>query len=99
MAQRRFDALAPADREALKTAAAKLAGRIDDAGDSQEAQLVDRLFEKQGLKRVPVSPEFRKEFLEAARQAREQLAAVPAELVSKVLGWLADYRAERPAAR
>ena len=54
------------------------------------------VFEKQGLKHVPVSDTFRAEYFAAARAARERLGdkLVPRALMEHVLALLADYRAE-----
>jgi hypothetical protein len=58
-----------------------------------------KLFERQGLKRVPVDGDFRNEFYESARTARSALDAktVPPSLIGHVLDLLADYRAEQRA--
>jgi len=98
MSQRAFDALPLDDRAVVAAAAAKLSARVDDVGRELDATLLDRLFEKQGLKRLVPDEGFVSEFLEDARRAREKLDAhtVAPELISKVLTWLADYRAEHP---
>jgi TRAP-type C4-dicarboxylate transport system substrate-binding protein len=93
--QRSFDAIAPLDREAMKAAAAKLAVRTEDQGAAQEEPLIDTLFPKQGLKLMRATPQFRTEFLEAARRARDDLGEqLPRELVERVLSWLGDLRAD-----
>jgi TRAP-type C4-dicarboxylate transport system substrate-binding protein len=98
LSQRALDALPLDERTVLATAAAKLSARVEDVGRELDAALLERLFEKQGLKRIQPDEGFVSEFLEDARRAREQLDAkmVPPELMTKVLGWLADYRAEHP---
>jgi TRAP-type C4-dicarboxylate transport system substrate-binding protein len=98
MSQRSFDALPLDERAVLATAAAKLSARVEDVGRELDAALTERLFEKQGLKRTTADPSFVSEFLEDARLARERLdeTMVPKELMTRVLGWLADYRAEHP---
>jgi hypothetical protein len=57
------------------------------------AALFGGLFEKQGLKRVPVTPAFRDEYFTAAREARGRLAEtlVPRDTLRHVLEWIADY--------
>jgi TRAP-type C4-dicarboxylate transport system substrate-binding protein len=98
MSQRTFDALPLEEQKVLATAAAKLSARVEDVGRELDSALLERLFEKQGLKRVTPDESFVSEFLDDARHAREHLDArfVSAELMSKVLSWLADYRAEHP---
>ena len=93
---RAFDALPVNVRRALQTSTAKLEARIELLGHTQDAELVDRLFAKQGLKTVPVSEAFTSEFFDSARNIRDQLPSelIPAELIHRVFAWLADYRAE-----
>jgi TRAP-type transport system periplasmic protein len=101
MSQRSFDALPLDERAVLATAAAKLSARVEEVGRTLDAALLERLFERQGLKRQTADTAFVSEFLEAARRAREHLdeKLVSPELMGKVLGWLADYRAEHPQSR
>ncbi|HEY2748153.1 MAG TPA: TRAP transporter substrate-binding protein DctP [Polyangia bacterium] len=96
MSQRTFDAMPLDERTAVAAAAAKLSARVEDVGRELDRTLLERLFEKQGLKRVTPDLTFVSEFLERARLAREQLdeKLVSRELMTRVLGWLADYRAE-----
>jgi len=95
MTQRAFSSLPFQAQQAVRTAAAKLIPRFDEASRHMEEQLLHGLFEKQGLKRVPVSREFRQAFFEAARAARERSQLVPAPLLQEVLSWLADLRGAR----
>jgi hypothetical protein len=69
---------------------------MEDTGVRQDAALLGGLFEKQGMRRVPVSPKFRAEFLDAARKAREQLGAslTSPALLNEIMTWLADHRSE-----
>ncbi|MGZ3441277.1 MAG: TRAP transporter substrate-binding protein DctP [Polyangia bacterium] len=96
MSQRAFDALPLDERTVLAAAAAKLSARVEEVGRQLDAELLERLFERQGLKRLTPDASFVDEFLQDARRAREQLdeKTVPPELISRALGWLADYRAE-----
>lgn len=96
ISQRSFDALPIDERQVLAAAAAKLSARIEGVGRALDAALLDRLLERQGLERTRPDAAMMAEFLEEARAAREQLdeKMVPRELLSQVLGWLADYRAE-----
>jgi TRAP-type C4-dicarboxylate transport system substrate-binding protein len=98
VAQRAFDALPVDAQRVLRAAGAELAVRFEELGKAQDAQLVGGLFDKQGLRTIPVSPSLRAEFYEAARRAREELGdrLVPTKLFGQVLGWLADYRAQNP---
>jgi len=93
---RAWDALSNEDRSAITGAAAKFQIRLEDAGRRQDAELLGGLFQKQGLKITPVTPALTSEFLELARSAREALRdkAIPGELIDRVTGWVADYRAE-----
>lgn len=95
IANRAFDALPIAHQQAIRTAMAKLAVRFEDTGRAQDEALVGGLFERQGMKKMPISGTFHSEFLAAARGSRETLGTtVPQALLTQVLSWLADYRAE-----
>jgi len=99
ISSRVWDSLGRPQQEALRAAHAKLLARLESVGRAADDRLLNGLFEKQGLKRVPASSGFRTEFFEAARQMRERLGdkLVPPALLSKALGMLADYRAEHAA--
>jgi TRAP-type C4-dicarboxylate transport system substrate-binding protein len=90
-----IDPLPVEQQRAIRAAAAKFRIRFNEANAELDRALLSGLFEKQGLKRAPVSPEFRYEFFHDARAAREQLdeRLVPRSLLSRVLAILADYRA------
>ncbi|HWE26702.1 MAG TPA: TRAP transporter substrate-binding protein DctP [Polyangia bacterium] len=96
---RAFDQLSIEGQHAVKQATARGIVRLEEVGREQDDALLGGLFAKQGLKPVPVSESFRSEFYAAARAMREQLGErlVPAPLLQRVLGLLADYRAERHA--
>lgn len=100
MSQRTFDALPLDERAVLSAAAGKLSARVEEVGRELDTALLERLFERQGLARVTPDAVFEEQFLESARRARERLdpKMVPPELMNRVLGWLADYRAEHPTA-
>jgi TRAP-type C4-dicarboxylate transport system substrate-binding protein len=93
-----FEALPFESQKALRAAAAKATLRFEDLNGSQEDALLGGLFDRQGTHLVPASPTFRAGFLETARAAREALpeSVVPKALITQVLGWLSDFRAERP---
>ena len=97
MSQRSLDALPVEDRNAIAAAAAKLSARVEEVGRALDTALLGQLLERQGLKRLTADAGFVTEFLEESRVAREQLddKFVAHDLVNEVLGWLADYRAER----
>lgn len=94
---RAFDQLPIEGQHAVKQATARVIVRLEEVGREEDDALLGGLFAKQGLKPVPVSESFRSEFYAAARAMREQLGErlVPAPLLQRVLGLLADYRAER----
>lgn len=96
IAHRPFDALPLSSQKALREASARAKLRIEEVGRTQEAQLVDHLFQKQGLGRISVDERARAAFFEAARAARDRAATrlVSASLIARVLGILADYRSE-----
>jgi TRAP-type C4-dicarboxylate transport system substrate-binding protein len=95
-----MDALPLAQQKVLRTAASRMVRAFDEFGRAKEAQLLDGLFERQGLKRVSVDATLRNDFFAAARIARATLGdkLVPAEILQRVVNMLADYRAEQRAA-
>ena len=99
VADRAFDPLPPAAREVIRSAGGKLAARFSDIGAEQDQLLLDRLFKRQGVITVPVDPRLATEFFELARATRDRLdpRLVPAALLSRVLGILADFRASEAA--
>ena len=96
VANRAWDQLSVDDRKLLTAVTAKTQARLEELGRSQDAELLGSLFARQGVKTTPVTPAFASEFFEAARAAREALRdkLVPGELIDRVTGWLADFRAE-----
>jgi TRAP-type C4-dicarboxylate transport system substrate-binding protein len=94
--QRAMDSLPIDAQRAIRSAGAQLGVRFDEAGHLQEEALIGGLFERQGLKRAGPSEDFRHQFLEEARRARDTVAAdlFPSELLKSVLAWVADLRAE-----
>jgi TRAP-type C4-dicarboxylate transport system substrate-binding protein len=96
LANRAWDRLTQKQREAVMAAAAKCAHRFEEVGREQDAQLLGSLFERQGLKMVPLSPSLRAQYFEAARAARERLGdkLLTRALLDDVMRLLADYRAE-----
>jgi TRAP-type C4-dicarboxylate transport system substrate-binding protein len=94
--QRLWDALDVGEREAITTSTAKFLARLEDLGRRQDAELVGGLFERQGLKRVAISPAFATEFMALAKTARDAMRdkLLPGELLDRINAWVGDYRAE-----
>jgi TRAP-type C4-dicarboxylate transport system substrate-binding protein len=94
--ERAFHALTIEQQNALRTASAQIRVRFDDVGRRIDEQLLGGAFQKQGVRVAPVSASFRADYFNAARAARATVLdkLVPRELVDRVLGMLADYRAE-----
>jgi TRAP-type C4-dicarboxylate transport system substrate-binding protein len=93
MSQAAFDPLPTSHQQVIREASSTLMRRVEDMGQRQDAALLGGLFEKQGMRRVPVEDIFRTEFLAAARAAREK-ALTSNALLQQVNAWLADFRAE-----
>jgi len=100
-AQRAFDALSPAHREIVRTAAAKLTALTDEAGEQMDDQLAGGLLARQGVTMVPVDEKLRAALWAAGERTTARLRGptLPAALVSAVNGWLAELRQRAPAAR
>jgi TRAP-type transport system periplasmic protein len=96
LANRAWDRLTQKQRDAVMTAGAKCAHRFEEVGRDQDAQLLGGLFQRQGIKTVPLSPALRAQYFEAARAARERLGdkLLTRSLLDDVMRLLADYRAE-----
>jgi TRAP-type transport system periplasmic protein len=95
--RRAYDAL-PLDRQQIVTSAVnKFIVRFEDVGRTQDAALLNGLFQHQGLVRVPVSDAFLAEFQAAAQTTREKVGEklVPRKLLDQVYAWLAEYRAAK----
>ncbi|MDB4966157.1 MAG: TRAP-type C4-dicarboxylate transport system, substrate-binding protein [Myxococcales bacterium] len=98
MSNHAWDSLSVEARSTLTEAAGKFAARLEELGRTQDAALLSTLFARQGIKQTPVSAGFAGEFFEAAREAREATRdkLIPSQLIDRVTGWIADYRAEYP---
>ena len=95
IANRAFDELSLPDQQALSAAAAKAIAHIDAVGRDMDEQLLGGLFEKQGLRRMPVTSALQAEYAASAGRARSELLAhhrVDPELVGKVEKMLAEIR-------
>ncbi|MDB4968147.1 MAG: TRAP-type C4-dicarboxylate transport system, substrate-binding protein [Myxococcales bacterium] len=97
IADRAVDPLPVAAREVLRTASNKLGVRFTGVGAETDVALLGGLFQRQGLKVIPVDPRFATEFFELARATRERLgeALVPSSLLGRVLALLADLRGQQ----
>jgi TRAP-type C4-dicarboxylate transport system substrate-binding protein len=96
VATRAFDSL-PADTQlAFKSSTGKLNQRIEDLGRQQDHALLGGLLARQGLTPLPETDRLRFEFFDAARAVRAGAQVVSEPVLSQVLAWLADYRAEHP---
>ena len=97
---RAFDAIPNAEREAVRTAAAKAITRVSEVGELSDEQLLGGLFARQGLTIVQPSQALHDQFFAAARAAREKLGdqLVPHKLLERVESLLNQYRAEHAAA-
>jgi TRAP-type C4-dicarboxylate transport system substrate-binding protein len=96
ISDRALSKLSPEAQAAVREAGARLTQRYDDLGRRIDEELVGGLFQKQGMRPIKASDSFRAEFFEAARAARGRIAErfIPRELLDRVQGMLADYRAE-----
>jgi TRAP-type C4-dicarboxylate transport system substrate-binding protein len=94
LAERALVALPVEYQTAIRTAGAALRERMDELGHNIDAQLLGGLLQKQGVVLVPVSDQFRAEFLESAtRVAGMGGRFLPQALVVRVLKMLSDFRA------
>jgi TRAP-type C4-dicarboxylate transport system substrate-binding protein len=98
LASRAFDRLPRVLQEDLRENGARMGIRFDEAGRALDDALMNGLFEKQGLIKLPTTESMRSAFFQASRAARDKAAndVVPRALLDQVLGWLADYRGEHP---
>jgi TRAP-type C4-dicarboxylate transport system substrate-binding protein len=98
VSRRAWDPIAPADRDVIRTAAAKMRLRMEESIKKMDATLVGGLFAKQGMTTVPVTHELQSEFLQAARGSQKLVQQmVPAGMLERMAGWLAEYRQRRVA--
>ena len=96
LSSRAFDGLSLAHQQVIRTAAAKLRGRLTDVSVALDSSLLGGLFEKQGTRPSPVSSTLRSDFLDEGRRVRARIGEniIPQQLIERVNGWLADFRAE-----
>ena len=93
-----WDSLPEELRTVVRSAMAKAAARLTEVDRELDRQLVDKLFAKQGLKRLPVTPGLRADFERLAKSARAELIKgddVPAATVEKVQAMIDVGRIQR----
>ena len=100
LSNRAFDRLPIEQQNIVRDELAKSDARFEELGRHMDDELLGTLFARQGLVPVPVTPSFRSQFLDEARQARRRLGnLVPPSLIARVERMLADYRAGHEPAR
>jgi TRAP-type C4-dicarboxylate transport system substrate-binding protein len=94
-ARRAFDPLPLETQKILRSATGKLRSAFENIGRAQDQALVDGLFARQGLKRLPVKESAQSELLAAARAARQRLGAklVPSKMFDQVRAVLEERNA------
>jgi TRAP-type C4-dicarboxylate transport system substrate-binding protein len=96
IANRTYDPLPDNFKAIVRNEAAFAANHCEELAREQDDQLLGGLFAKQGLNMLPLLQATRAQFFSEARALRDKMAGslVPVELLDRVLGLLADYRAE-----
>jgi TRAP-type transport system periplasmic protein len=99
IADRALDPLSLEHRRVIANAVAKFVGRFEALGHQQDDALLGGLFERQGMHMIVATDELRNRFYSTARAARDHVEAtvIPPALLTRALGWLADYRVEHAA--
>ena len=94
VSNRSFDALSIEDQRSMRAAGAQAAAHFDKVCEAQDEQLLGGLLEKQGVKKVPLSPGFAAEYVRATGAAAERIdeKLVPRALREKVAGWIVELR-------
>jgi TRAP-type C4-dicarboxylate transport system substrate-binding protein len=97
LANSALDPLPLEAQQLVRTAAAKFMSRFDESSHELENELMNGLFQKQGLTRVPLTPQLQKELMAATRAARPRVAKalLPPGLLPTVEKMLDEYRAQR----
>jgi TRAP-type C4-dicarboxylate transport system substrate-binding protein len=93
-----WDSLPEELRTIVRSAMAKAAARLTEVDRELDRQLLEKLFAKQGLKRLPVTPALRADFERLAKSARAELIKgndIPAATVDKVQSMLDVARIQR----
>ncbi len=96
MSRRTWETLSAEERAVISDATGKFQSRLEAAGRAQDAELLGSLFQRQGLKKTPVSPAFAAELQELGRAAREAVRdkLIPGELLDRVAGWVSEARVD-----
>ncbi|HEY2748206.1 MAG TPA: hypothetical protein VGL86_26470, partial [Polyangia bacterium] len=91
-----WDALSVEDRAVISDATGRFQSRLEAAGRAQDAELLGSLFQRQGLKKTPVSPAFAAELQGLGRVAREAVRdkLIPGELLDRVAAWVNEARVD-----
>jgi TRAP-type C4-dicarboxylate transport system substrate-binding protein len=99
VANRTFDELQIDQQQVVRVAAAKFFVRFNDVSEATNRALEEKLFEKQGLIKVPLSATFRADFLHMAREAQERLgeSVVSKSMLGRVRAWIGEYHAQSRA--
>ena len=86
VSQGSYDPLSTHDKEAIRSASAKLVAHLDEAGRHSSDELMGGIFERQGMRRVVPSSALQREFDEAARGASDRLGGrlAPTELIARI---------------
>jgi TRAP-type C4-dicarboxylate transport system substrate-binding protein len=94
VSQKAFDPLPTEQKQILQAAAAKFVFHFNAVTRELDAQLVDGLFEKQGVIKVPATSALRAEYAAATKAARGRLRdkLVPAALATAVDKLIDEYR-------
>jgi TRAP-type C4-dicarboxylate transport system substrate-binding protein len=97
MTQHALDQLAIEDRRAIEEAGQQMSLSFGEESFALSEKLLSGLFARQGLTVAPPSPMLRAALAEIAVDARERLPGelVRPELLERVQGWLADFRADQ----
>jgi TRAP-type C4-dicarboxylate transport system substrate-binding protein len=92
-----IDPLPIEHQELLRTSAAKFMARFNQSSHELENELMNGLFQKQGVTKIQVTAQLHHEFAAAARAARPHVAdkLLPPGLLASVEKMLDEYRAER----
>jgi TRAP-type transport system periplasmic protein len=91
-ADRAIDPLPIADRQAVRAAGAKMTARIHQVSASTDLLLMGGLFQKQGMREIPVDPRFQADFTRAAKAVRDHLdpKQIDPAALTRILGILAE---------
>jgi TRAP-type C4-dicarboxylate transport system substrate-binding protein len=97
MANSAMDPLPFEQQELLRATAAKFLNRFNQSSHELENELMNGLFQKQGVTKLQLTPQLHNEFFAAARAARQHVAdkLLPPGLLESVEKMLDEYRAER----